>query len=194
MKKICLSLVVFIVLILLLVMTVEAKQTLNGKTGKKLGKEWIVYSVKKGDNLFLIAKKYTVSVWMIKKWNNLESNLIKPGQKLKIRKIKWRAYEGKASWYGPGFYNKPMANGENYNKNDIFAAHRHFPLWLRVKITNMENGKSIVVLVKDRGPYARRKGRYSREVDLSLEAAVLLGAKEKGVIGVRIEPQNHFNY
>src|ERR1700712_5318998 len=64
---------------------------------------------------------------------------------------------GVASWYGPGFYDHPTANGEIYTAKDLTAAHRTLPLPVNVRVTNLDNGKSIIVRVNDRGPFA--KGR-----------------------------------
>lgn len=65
---------------------------------------------------------------------------------------------GIASWYGPDFHAKRTANGEKYNMHSLTAAHRTLPLPSIVKITNLENGRSLVVRVNDRGPYARATG------------------------------------
>lgn len=102
--------------------------------------------------------------------------------------FKWQVYAGKASWYGPGFHGKEMANGEIYNQHKILVAHRTLPLGIRVKITNLHNDKSIIAPVLDRGPYIKKNGRYSREIDLSRKAAKLLGALKPGIILVKIEP------
>ena len=77
---------------------------------------------------------------------------------------------GIASWYGPTFYGKHTANGEMYDGNALTAAHRTLPMPVNVRVTNLDNGKSMVVRVNDRGPYA--KGRI---IDLSRHAAELLG-------------------
>jgi len=88
---------------------------------------------------------------------------------------------GIASWYGPTFYGHRTANGEIYTAADLTAAHRTLPLPVNVRVTNLDNGKSIVVRVNDRGPFA--KGRI---IDLSERAAELLGYKEKGTARVRV--------
>ena len=69
---------------------------------------------------------------------------------------------GIASWYGPTFYGKRTANGELYDGNQLTAAHRTLPMPVNVRVTNLDNGKSLVVRVNDRGPYAR-----GRIIDLS---------------------------
>ena len=89
---------------------------------------------------------------------------------------------GVASWYGPGFHGKRTASGERFDQNDLTAAHRKLPLGSEVKVTNLENGRSITVEINDRGPYA--KGRV---LDLSKAAARKLGMMENGVAKVRIE-------
>ena len=83
---------------------------------------------------------------------------------------------GVASWYGPGFHGKRTASGERFDQNDLTAAHRKLPLGSEVKVTNLENGRSIVVEINDRGPYV--KGRV---IDLSKAAARRLGIVEDGV-------------
>ena len=88
---------------------------------------------------------------------------------------------GIASWYGPTFYGHRTANGEVYTAQDLTAAHRTLPLPVNVRVTNLDNGKSLVVRVNDRGPFA--KGRI---IDLSERAAELLGYKEKGTARVRV--------
>jgi rare lipoprotein A len=88
---------------------------------------------------------------------------------------------GVASWYGPTFYGHRTANGEVYTAGDLTAAHRTLPLPVNVRVTNLDNGKSIVVRVNDRGPFA--KGRI---IDLSERAAELLGYKDKGTARVRV--------
>ncbi len=88
---------------------------------------------------------------------------------------------GVASWYGPTFYGHRTANGEMYTAQDLTAAHRTLPLPVNVRVTNLDNGKSIVVRVNDRGPFA--KGRI---IDLSERAADLLGYKQKGTARVRV--------
>ncbi|MGH6829135.1 MAG: septal ring lytic transglycosylase RlpA family protein [Rhizomicrobium sp.] len=88
---------------------------------------------------------------------------------------------GIASWYGPTFYGKTTANGELYDGNKITAAHRTLPMPVNVRVTNLENGKSIIVRVNDRGPYAR-----GRIIDLSRRAAELLDVIQTGTARVRV--------
>jgi rare lipoprotein A len=88
---------------------------------------------------------------------------------------------GIASWYGPTFYGKYTANGELYDGNALTAAHRTLPMPVNVRVTNLGNGKSIVVRVNDRGPYAR-----GRIIDLSRHAAELLDVVQTGTARVRV--------
>lgn len=89
---------------------------------------------------------------------------------------------GEASWYGPGFHGKTTANGERFNQNDMTAAHKTLPFNTKVKVTDLDTKKSIVVRINDRGPYA--KGRI---IDLSKKAAEKLGSKDKGHANVKLE-------
>jgi rare lipoprotein A len=89
---------------------------------------------------------------------------------------------GLASWYGPGFHGKRTASGERFDQNDLTAAHRKLPLGAEVRVTNLENGRSIVVAINDRGPYVG-----GRVIDLSKAAARRLGIVEDGLAKVRIE-------
>ncbi len=89
---------------------------------------------------------------------------------------------GIASWYGEDFHGKNTANGELYNMDALTAAHRTLPLPVIARVTNLENGRSLLVRVNDRGPYAR-----GRIIDLSRRAAQLLGVYEKGTARVRVQ-------
>ncbi len=77
---------------------------------------------------------------------------------------------GKASWYGPGFHGRRTANGERFNTNDMTAAHKTLPFGTKVKVTNAKTGKSVVVRINDRGPYA-----HGRVIDLSRASALAIG-------------------
>jgi rare lipoprotein A len=89
---------------------------------------------------------------------------------------------GEASWYGPGFEGKETASGETFDQNRLTAAHLSLPLGIEVKVTNLENGKSVKVEVNDRGPYVR-----GRAIDLSKAAARKLDMVDEGTALVRIE-------
>ena len=89
---------------------------------------------------------------------------------------------GKGSWYGKQFQGKLTANGERYNMYDFTAAHRTFPFNSMVKVTNLKNGRSVIVRVNDRGPY-----HGGRIIDLSYLAAKKLGYVKKGVAKLKIQ-------
>ena len=89
---------------------------------------------------------------------------------------------GIASWYGPGFNGKQTANGETYDQNALTAAHRTLPMPSIVRVTNLDNGRSIKVRINDRGPFAR-----SRIIDLSQRGAELLGFTRRGTAKVLVE-------
>ncbi|MGZ9097839.1 MAG: septal ring lytic transglycosylase RlpA family protein [Micavibrio sp.] len=89
---------------------------------------------------------------------------------------------GIASWYGPGFQGKPTASGERFDTNELTAAHRTLQMPSLVRVTNLDNGKSVIVRVNDRGPFSR-----GRVIDVSERAASLLGFKNAGTAKVKLE-------
>ena len=113
----------------------------------------------------------------------------KIGKPYKIDGIKYYPKEyneyseqGIASWYGLKFHGKKTANGEIYNMNELTAAHRILPMPVIVKVTNLENNKSVILRVNDRGPFAK-----DRIIDLSKAAAQRLEFIDKGTAKVQIE-------
>ncbi len=88
---------------------------------------------------------------------------------------------GIASWYGSEFHGRLTADGEVFDRTAISGAHPTLPMPVNVRVTNLENGRSIVVRVNDRGPF--RKGRV---IDLSEHAADLLGYRQRGTARVRV--------
>lgn len=89
---------------------------------------------------------------------------------------------GIASWYGRQFHGKETANGEVFDMNEVTAAHRTLPMPSFARVTNLENGRSIVVRINDRGPYA-----HGRIIDLSRRSAQLLGFESQGTAKVRVQ-------
>jgi rare lipoprotein A len=89
---------------------------------------------------------------------------------------------GVISWYGAAFHDKPTASGERFNSDGYTMAHPTLPFGTKVRVTNLRNGRSIVVRVNDRGPHVG-----SRIADLSRAAAARLGMIKRGVIRARIE-------
>ncbi len=89
---------------------------------------------------------------------------------------------GLASWYGPDFHGRPTASREVFNMYDMTAAHRTLPMGTWVVVTHLENGRSAVVRINDRGPFVR-----GRIIDLSYAAARVLGLVGPGTGRVRVE-------
>jgi rare lipoprotein A len=89
---------------------------------------------------------------------------------------------GTASWYGSYFHGKETASGEAFNMYDLTAAHPSLPLGTYVKVTNLRNGRAVVVRVNDRGPVVD-----GRIIDLSYEAAHVLDLKKQGIQRVRLD-------
>lgn len=95
-----------------------------------------------------------------------------------------RGYDrtGIASWYGPTFHEKATANGEIYNQDDVTAAHKTLPMPSWVEVTNLDNGRQLVVRINDRGPFVD-----GRIIDLSRRSAQLLGVDRPGLARVRVK-------
>lgn len=89
---------------------------------------------------------------------------------------------GRASWYGGSRHGKKTADGQRMDRNAMTAAHRRLPLGTRVKVTNLDNGRSIELIINDRGPYVR-----GRVIDVSQRAAEELGFRSSGTARVRVE-------
>lgn len=89
---------------------------------------------------------------------------------------------GLASWYGPGFHGNQSASGEVFNQNALTAAHRSLPFGTMVRVTNLDNGRSVVVRINDRGPYSG-----GRIIDLSAGAAQMVGMMQTGVAPVQLD-------
>jgi rare lipoprotein A len=103
----------------------------------------------------------------------------------KYRSAGAKAASGSASWYGPGFHGRKTANGERYDMYAMTAAHRSLPFGTKVRVTNRSNGKSVVVRINDRGPYAG-----GRVIDLSRGAAQAVSMLGSGVVPVNLEVLN----
>ena len=90
--------------------------------------------------------------------------------------------QGIASWYGPGFHGKRTSSGETYDMNAMSAAHKTLPIPVMVRVTNLENNKSMILRVNDRGPF--HEGRI---IDLSKAAAKHLDVIAKGTARVQVD-------
>ena len=91
------------------------------------------------------------------------------------------SFSGRASWYGPGFHGRRTANGEVFNQHALTAAHPSLSFGTRVRVTNLNNGRSVVVRINDRGPYSG-----GRVIDLSTAAARSLNMIRSGVARVKV--------
>ena len=87
-----------------------------------------------------------------------------------------------ASWYGERFHGRATASGEVFDRSALTAAHRYLPFGTKVRVTNLHNGKSVVVTINDRGPYVE-----GRIIDLSSGAAAAIGLKDRGIGSVRLD-------
>lgn len=93
---------------------------------------------------------------------------------------------GTASWYGPGFHGRKTSSGERFDQQELTAAHRTLPFGSTIKVTNIDNGKTVVVRVNDRGPFIR-----GRIIDLSKAAAHHIGMLGTGTARVELASLDH---
>jgi rare lipoprotein A len=121
--------------------------------------------VPKGGGTYRVGKPYTVA-----------GRVYVPEENLSYRE------EGMASWYGDDFHGRLTANGEVFDMGSLTAAHPTLPMPCYARVTNLSNGKSLIVRVNDRGPY-----HGNRLIDVSNKAAELLEFKGNGVARVRVE-------
>jgi rare lipoprotein A len=94
----------------------------------------------------------------------------------------WAVEEGLASWYGGKFQGRKTASGEVFDTNEFTAAHRTLPFGTRVRVTNLDTGRTTVVRINDRGPFVP-----GRIIDLSRAAAAAIGMAGSGVARVRVD-------
>ena len=96
--------------------------------------------------------------------------------------VQWQLYEkGDATYYSARTHGRMMASGERYDRNGLFCAHKKLPFGTKIRVVSKKNGKEVIVVVKDRGPFA--KGRV---IDLSNKAAEILGMLRDGVVPVEL--------
>src|SRR6478736_4084187 len=111
------------------------------------------------------------------------ANKPKPATKSTIAKKRTRPYQaGTASWYGTYFQGRETASGEPYDMYDLTAAHPTLPLGSWVRVTNLHNGRAVVVRINDRGPIVP-----GRIIDLSYNTARVLHFESKGLQRVRLD-------
>ncbi len=130
--------------------------------------------------LFLLGGKIIfllLFIFVINAENTASENEIKFAEVENMIDLSFKE-EGKvrATWYGNQFHGRMTASGEVFNENDLTAAHRTLPFGTLLKLTNPENGNSVIVKINDRGPVSK-----SLDLDLSKQAAIELGIKDKGV-------------
>jgi rare lipoprotein A len=139
----------------------------GGSDGPGLGERVIPLGqpVPKGGGRYAVGEAYQINgVWY------------KPSEEARYDRI------GTASWYGELFHGRRTANGEIYDMDRLSAASPTLPMPVYARVTNLGNGRSIIVRVNDRGPY-----RSNRIMDLSRRSAELLGYREKGTAQVRVQ-------
>jgi rare lipoprotein A len=149
-----------------LVLGLQACGPGGGDNGEKLGERVIPLGqpVPKGGGVYMVGQPYQIA-----------GILYTPREEPNYDRV------GNASWYGELFHGRRTANGEIYDMDRLSAAHPTLPLPIYARVTNLNNGRSIVVRVNDRGPYAG-----DRIIDLSRRSAELLGFRNQGTATVRV--------
>jgi rare lipoprotein A len=135
--------------------------------GEKLGERVVPFGqpVPKGGGVYRVGSPYQIAgVWY------------EPREDTRYDRV------GTASWYGELFHGRRTANGEIYDMDRLSAAHPTLPLPVYARVTNLQNSRSIIVRINDRGPYAN-----DRIIDLSRRSAELLGYRTKGTAQVRVQ-------
>ncbi len=140
--------------------------------------------------LFLAACAETdFAATIMKSGGNEARGHYKVGQPYEIRGVWYHPAEdpfydeeGIASWYGEPFHGQLTANGEIYDMNELTAAHKTLPMPVYVRVTNLENGRSLVLRVNDRGPFIA-----GRIIDVSRRGAQMLGFEGQGTARVRVQ-------
>ena len=140
----------------------------------------IYASDKKTDSIEELTKTVNVTVPTEQKTKTQAKDIVNKSKKSLQTKY------GSASFYGPGFHGRKTASGEVFNQNALTAAHRTLPFGTKLRVTCTATGRSVVVRVNDRGPFAGR----NRVLDLSVGAAKAIGMIEKGVTSVKYEVLN----
>ena len=160
---------------------VEAKP--GNKTDKSLFKlSFLEASNKSGSKNLLISDSFSEQVEQTNlQPENFEISTREQTIPLRAQTLIASSFRGQASWYGPGFHGRLTANGERYNQNAMTAAHPSLKFGTRVKVTNLNNGRSVIVRINDRGPYAG-----GRVIDLSAAAARSLKMINSGVAPVEV--------
>ncbi len=135
-----------------------------------------------------MAKQFQQAVNGETKKPSAGAGTYKVGKPYQVRGVWYYPHEdrrydqtGIASWYGNPFHGRRTANGEIYDMNALTAAHKTLPMPVRVRVTNLDNGRSLILKVNDRGPFVN-----GRIIDVSRRAAQLLGFHKQGTAKVRV--------
>jgi rare lipoprotein A len=136
-----------------------------------------------GDEVLLLSTKLRAGILLVCGVATSPACLLPSEAEARSRRRAAIAHDivGTISWYGGTFHGRRTASGERYDMRDLTAAHRHLPLSTRVRVTNLENGRSVTLRINDRGPYAG-----DRVLDVSRAGAEQLGFSEKGVTRARV--------
>ena len=139
----------------------------SGNNGEKLGERIVPLGqpVPKGGGYYTVGQPYQIN-----------------GVSYAPREEPGYERVGNASWYGELFHGRRTANGEIYDMDRLSAAHPTLPLPVYARVTNLNNGRSVVVRINDRGPY-----KNDRIIDLSRRSAELLGFRNRGTATVRVK-------
>lgn len=135
----------------------------------------------KNSNLFFNNKSTNQILKKYSQQDPFELSKIKQTIALPEQVLIANTVQGNASWYGPGFDGRLTANGETFDQQEMTAAHPHLEFGTKVKVTNLQNGRSVVVRINDRGPFIR-----DRIIDLSAAAARALNMMSSGVAPVKL--------
>ena len=155
------------IILLIFLLNISQACTSSVEVAASLGKK---YLISKNDK-----EKYSIPIYKIGNKYKVNGNFYYPKKDMFYNKT------GIASWYGPKFHGKLTANGEIYDQNALTAAHKTLPMPSAVKVTNLENKKSLILRINDRGPFVN-----DRIIDLSSKAADLLDLKKNGTGLVRV--------
>ena len=145
---------------------------------------------RKGDRMHTMRTSKIILLLLLLTSTSIEAKERKHNQKVvhhkvSIHKSKVNPLVGTASYYGPGFHGKKTSSGERFNQNKLTAAHRTIAMNSMVKVTNLENNKSVIVRITDRGPW--KKGRI---LDLSKSAAQVIKMDGLAKVSLQILKNN----
>lgn len=137
----------------------------------------------KAEDALQITNRLRRQIGNLKPLTAIEGQPKPPVEKVAVAPTNIQQYQqGWASWYGPGFHGNYTASGARYNQYGLTAAHRTLPFGTKLRVTNLDNGRSVIVTVNDRGPFI-----HNRVIDLSMGAAQVLGVVNSGVAPVRVD-------